>query len=157
MKKSIKYLVVAISLFLIHSCSPDEDEIVVVSEESVKDRSDEIVRLINIHRESIGLSSLEKNETAKQIAIDHTNYLISVEDLNHDNFSERSSMLRSEENATSTGENVARFSIDAESLVEGWLNSTGHRENIEANFTHTGVAAIRDSNGGYYYTQIFYR
>ena len=44
----------------------------------------------------------------------------------------------------------------AESVVNAWLNSSGHRANIEGNSTRTGVSAVKSSDGVWYYTQVFY-
>lgn len=44
----------------------------------------------------------------------------------------------------------------ANDTVAGWMNSTGHRENIlVANFTHAGVGIAEDGNNSYYFTQNF--
>ena len=60
-------------------------------------------------------------------------------------------------NAKAAGENVAFGYATGETVMEGWLNSPGHKANIEGNFTHIGIAAIKDENGRYYYTQLFFR
>lgn len=39
--------------------------------------------------------------------------------------------------------------------VEGWLNSSGHRRNIEGNYNLTGIGVAKNSQGAYYFTQIF--
>ena len=61
------------------------------------------------------------------------------------------------ENAVATGENVAAGQTSATAVMNAWLNSSSHKENIEGNFTHIGIAAIQNSNGTYYYTQLFFR
>lgn len=51
----------------------------------------------------------------------------------------------------SAGENIAAQYPDAPSVVEGWLNSKGHREALLSDvYTHLGVGVYR-----YYYTQNF--
>ncbi|WP_231590801.1 CAP domain-containing protein [Hymenobacter terrenus] len=50
----------------------------------------------------------------------------------------------------STGATAADF-------VNGWLNSPGHRANIEGNFTRTGIGVATSSTGRIYSTQIFIR
>ncbi len=44
----------------------------------------------------------------------------------------------------------------AQAVVEAWLNSAGHKANIEGNYTHFGIA-IRENpvNGKKYFTNIF--
>ena len=46
--------------------------------------------------------------------------------------------------------------MSAKEVVEGWLNSKGHRENIEGNSTYTGIGLAKASDGRIYFTpQIF--
>ncbi|MBW4540998.1 MAG: CAP domain-containing protein [Myxacorys chilensis ATA2-1-KO14] len=39
--------------------------------------------------------------------------------------------------------------------VQGWLTSSGHRHNIEGQYTVTGVGVSKNVKGEYYFTQIF--
>ncbi len=51
------------------------------------------------------------------------------------------------------GENIAMGQQSPEEVVQAWMNSQGHRENImNANFTHIGVGHISTGN---YWTQMF--
>ena len=54
-------------------------------------------------------------------------------------------------------ENVAfNYSTKPEDVVNMWLNSSGHRANIESTqATHSAVSAVKNSEGVWYYTQIF--
>lgn len=56
------------------------------------------------------------------------------------------------------GENVAMLSNypnPAEGVVEGWMDSAGHRENIlRESFTHSGLGVAREGET-YYFTQVF--
>ena len=148
-------------IFFFVSCSPedDNDNFNEETNELINDENitDAILILVNQHRQNQGLSSLSKNGTADQLAEEHTKYMISINEINHDDFNARNIVLNNEENATASAENVARFYQDAQSVVNGWLNSPGHKANIEGNYAYTGIAAIKDENGRYYYTQLFYR
>ncbi|MGY3794991.1 CAP domain-containing protein [Aquimarina sp. 433] len=161
MNTFLKYLYVVLAIAFVTSCASedDTDNLSEQNSELVNELNiaDAILTLVNQHRQSQGLSSLSKNNTAEQLAIDHTRYMISVEQINHDDFAQRSDALNDQENATASAENVARFYQNAQSVVDGWLNSSGHKDNIEGNYTYTGIAAIKDENGRYYYTQLFYR
>lgn len=54
-----------------------------------------------------------------------------------------------------SGENLAAGSMSAKEAMNGWMNSTGHRENIlDNNFTHIGVACAK-VNGVLYWVQAF--
>lgn len=145
-------------MFFVMSCSDDENsDVEQAADETFLTITEEILELVNNHRNSIGLSSLSRNATADALSIEHTNYMISEGVTNHDGFGERLDQLRLEENATGGAENVAMGFSTAEAVVSGWLNSGGHRDNIEGNYTHTGIAAIQDNQGRYYFTQLFYR
>ncbi|WP_082460873.1 CAP domain-containing protein [Psychrobacillus sp. FJAT-21963] len=53
----------------------------------------------------------------------------------------------------SAGENIAMGQPSAEEVVEAWMKSPGHRENImNPSFTHIGVGL---SDSGFYWTQQF--
>jgi len=39
--------------------------------------------------------------------------------------------------------------------VNSWLNSSGHKKNIEGNYSHTGVGIAKNQYGTLYFTQIF--
>lgn len=53
----------------------------------------------------------------------------------------------------SAGENIARGQRTPQEVVNAWMNSSGHRENIlNASFTQIGVGYVADGN---YWTQMF--
>jgi uncharacterized protein YkwD len=55
-------------------------------------------------------------------------------------------------------ENVAHDYPSAQSVVEGWMTSRGHRANIlNSDVAETGIAIARSSSGGLYYCQVFGR
>lgn len=56
------------------------------------------------------------------------------------------------------GENIAAGQRSPEQVVEGWMNSEGHRKNImNENFTHIGVGYVEGAGPPYgtYWTQLF--
>ncbi|MTI30302.1 CAP domain-containing protein [Xanthovirga aplysinae] len=115
----------------------------------------EILNLVNLHRSSIGKPPLEANEVLFEEAKKHTEYMISIDDINHDGFDERADRIREAVNGSSVAENVAYGYPTAEDVVNGWLNSPGHRKNIEGDYTLSGISALRNKNGVYFYTHIF--
>lgn len=53
----------------------------------------------------------------------------------------------------SAGENIAKGYSTPQAVVNGWMNSSGHRANIlNAGYTHIGVGYV---SGGHYWTQMF--
>ena len=53
----------------------------------------------------------------------------------------------------SAGENIAKGYATPQAVVNGWMNSSGHRANIlNASYTHIGVGYVASGN---YWTQMF--
>jgi len=115
----------------------------------------EILQEINLYRNNKGLPSFEMNKIIYNEALKHTEYMIEKGIISHDNFTDRASRLMKNPGGSSAAENVAYGYIDAKAVVSGWINSDGHRNNIEGNYNLTGIAAVSDKNGSYYFTQIF--
>ncbi len=58
--------------------------------------------------------------------------------------------------STAYGENIAYGYFTADAVVQGWINSPGHRANIlNTSFTETGVSVRYDASGIPFYTQTF--
>jgi len=54
------------------------------------------------------------------------------------------------------GENIAKGSPTPERVVQGWMNSAGHRANIlNENFTTIGVGVHEDAAGVMHWAQMF--
>jgi len=157
----INYIYILGIFFILYSCTEDETSIIINDEGSIEVEdltiTAEILVLVNQHRQEIGLEALKRSTIADELAIEHTNYMITHSKISHDNFNLRFQELQQKVNAHGAGENVASGYQDASSVMNGWLNSSGHKANIEGNYTHIGIAAIKDSYGRYYFTQIFYR
>ncbi len=138
------------------SCSKDDssEDIEKLEALSVEEN---ILQLVNAHRVSLGKETLNTNILATQLAKEHNLFMIGQREISHDNFDDRADRLFDEEKANNVGENVAAKQKSAKDVMDAWLNSQGHRENIEGNFTHIGISAIKNDVGQYYYTQLFLR
>jgi len=143
------------------SCSTDssvEDEInsieVLVAPQA-KQIELEIMELINAYRITEGLNPLNEHTTVKAVAYTHTDYMIEVENVSHDNFFQRKQSLQTNADANVVSENVAYGFNSAESVVNAWLNSPSHKNNIEGNYTDFDVSAEQNNEGKWYFTNIF--
>lgn len=117
--------------------------------------SDEIIKLINEHRKGLNLQELSNNNLAKHLATQHNDNQIKEAKISHDNAQLRACTIFKLESATSYGENVASGFTTAKAIVDGWIGSKDHRENIEkANFNQSGVATTADKDGKLYFTHI---
>ena len=163
--KSITLKLVSIALFttMLISCSAEEDGIYSGTSSKVEDISltysqieYEIVYLVNQHRESIGLSSLNTLNIASREANGHTSYMLEVGQVSHDNFGVRSKNLIDNVNAIIVAENVAYGFNSAEGVVNAWLNSEKHKATIEnPSFTDFGISTEANEYGRNYFTNIF--
>ena len=81
--------------------------------------------------------------------------MVEVDNVSHDNFFQRKNSLVQNASATKVSENVAYAFSSAESVVNAWLNSEGHRANIEGDFTDFDVSAEKNIEGKWYFTNIF--
>ena len=154
-------LLAIVTLFSLTSCSTDsivEDEIstieVPVAPEA-KQIEIEIMELINTYRINEGLNPLSGHNTVKAVAFTHTDYMIEVDNVSHDNFFLRKQSLETNASANIVSENVAYGFSSAESVVNAWLNSPSHKENIEGDFTNFDVSAEQNEEGKWYFTNIF--
>ncbi|NRB82627.1 MAG: CAP domain-containing protein [Winogradskyella sp.] len=162
MKASKLLASIAIIAFLgLTSCSTDSvaedavDAIEVPVAPQAKQIEIEIMELINTHRISQGLSPLNDHNTVKAVAFTHTDYMIEENNVSHDNFFQRKQSLQLNANANIVSENVAYGFNSADSVVNAWLNSPSHRENIEGNFTDFDISAEKNNQGKWYFTNIF--
>jgi uncharacterized protein YkwD len=104
----------------------------------------------------MGLNSLILDaEYGSAYAVDYTDYMIGISQINHDNFPLRMLALQSR-GAIRVGENVVFGYNSVEAVINAWLNSPEHREVIVGNYTHTGFGVFQNNQGSYYFTQLFY-
>jgi uncharacterized protein YkwD len=76
----------------------------------------------------------------------------------HADFNSRIMMLYKEIKGCNGGaENVAYYKMDAKKLVDAWIASPGHRQNILGHYKFTGIGVAPAKKGWGYYTQIFIR
>ncbi len=117
----------------------------------------EILTAVNDHRISNGLSELKRVDGITFLASDHNTYMIEQKKVSHDNFQKRYFALVNDIGAKAVSENVGYGYRTGEAVVKAWINSEGHRKNIEGNFTHFGISVAQDEDGKNYFTNIFAR
>ncbi|MDO9261629.1 MAG: CAP domain-containing protein [Flavobacteriaceae bacterium] len=161
-KKSIvKPLVVLLLIStIILSCSKDENstELQTLEKNTVVFNSleAEILSLVNIHRESLGLTRVSVLSPAYLEANGHTKYMIAQGKTSHDNFDIRSKNLMTTVSAKLILENVAAGYPSAENVIKAWLGSDSHRKNIEnPSVQYMGISVQQNKSGINFFTQIF--
>jgi len=148
---------VALVLFvcILASCTKESTDITDI--ENATELEQEVFLVVNEHRIQLGQTALEFNEVAYEYANQHNDYMISLGDISHDNFSSRATKISEKVSAVYVAENVAKNYDTATEVLQGWLNSASHKKTMEDDFTHTAVSVKRNSSGKFYYTQIFFR
>ena len=161
MKLPTKWPILALVAVLTFSCSTDaieEETIDAIAASYVPEAKEieiEIMEIINDYRVDNGLNPLNSLGQAKAEAFSHTEYMIESNGISHDNFFVRKANLENAVGAVRVGENVAYGYRYAQSVVNAWLNSPGHRQIIEGDYTDFEISAEQDADGRWYYTNIF--
>ncbi|GIE80688.1 hypothetical protein Aph02nite_66380 [Actinoplanes philippinensis] len=118
----------------------------------------EVNRLTNIERTRQGCAALKVNAQLTTAARGHSAWMARTGTFSHTGSGGSSFVARAR--ATGYGqpsaENIAWGYQTAASVVEGWMRSPGHRENIlNCKSKSVGVGVVLSANGTPYYTQDF--
>ena len=119
----------------------------------------QVVNLVNAERAKAGLKPLTSHWELARVA------RFKSEDMRDNRYFDHNSpiygtpfqMMKSFGiNYRSAGENIAAGQTTAESVMQAWMNSPGHKKNIlSPNFTHIGVGYAKGGSYGHYWTQQF--
>ncbi len=115
--------------------------------------------LINAHRRSIGASQLVWNDAIAAVARAHSQNMADGNvAFGHDGFNERFSALQATMTVRGIAENVAMndYPSPAPTAVAGWIQSPGHKTNLETpTYTQSAIGVATSEDGSSYFTQIF--
>lgn len=159
----LKTVLLCAFVFTLNSCSSDSEDAAAPAkhENTVVDYNySELelttAQLINDYRVSQGLNALELINYVSVKSEEHNEYMILNQVVNHDQFDERAHDIMANLGAVKVNENIAYNYQQPSGALNAWLNSPGHKANIEGNFTHFGISVTIDENTGKkYYTNIF--
>lgn len=131
------------------------------SDRSIADIEQQVHQQINQYRAEKKLPVLTLNESISEQARKHSQDMASgAVVFGHDGFTERARAIANVITYSKTAENVAYnkgYADVAKQAVQGWLSSTGHRQNIDGEYNLTGIGVAKNAKGEYYFTQIFIR
>lgn len=148
-------------VFTMISCSTDEKEQTTVDKTLVTNydySQDELklAQIINDYRVSQGLNALEIVNHISYKSLEHNEYMIDNNVVNHDYFNERAENIIEVLGAVKVGENIAYNFSTPNAAMYAWLNSPGHKANLDGDYTHFGISiTVNPSNGKKYYTNMF--
>ena len=148
-------------MFTMVSCSSDSSDATTADNKVIvtynyNETETKLVTLINNYRVSQGLNALEVINHISYKSQEHNEYMIENNVVNHDFFEQRSNNIIHVLGATRVGENIAYNYVTAESAMQAWLNSPGHKANILGDYTHFGISVtVNPETGRKYYTNMF--
>jgi uncharacterized protein YkwD len=116
---------------------------------------------VNRHRIAKGLQELTSDERIAEIARNHSVEMADgIVKTGHQGAGRRfESVSQKGLSWVSAAENIA-FLVKCrdpvtEAIAEWIKSSKGYRQNMEGDFSLTGIGVVKDRNGAYYFTQIF--
>ncbi len=125
-------------------------------DETVQRYEQEVIRLVNEIRAENGLPALTYNWELSRVARYKSQDMKDNRYFSHTSpvYGSPFRMMKSFGITYRTaGENIARGYATPQAVVNGWMNSSGHRANIlNASFTQIGVGYVAEGN---YWTQMF--
>ena len=154
MRNPVRPITLLAALLITLGCSDDGPSGPVSSELPTGDVAT-FASQMNAHRESVGCGSLVWHSATAEVATDHSKDMQDRGFFAHTNPDGQSPWDRLAEGGVTwngpAGENIAQTGGGPESVLQMWLNSTGHRANIEnCAFSHHGVGLV-----GGYWTHVF--
>jgi uncharacterized protein YkwD len=100
----------------------------------------DILTYSNNARLEAGVPILARNNTLDMLALQHCSQMVRTSCLSHDGFDGRANLAFAN-GMLFVGENCAEGYRDGKSVVEGWMNSPGHRTNLlDSRFCYIGIA-----------------
>lgn len=119
--------------------------------------AEQVVKLVNEERAKNGLSPLTIDKSVESAALVRSKEIEKSFSHTRPNGSSFSTALKEQGvSFKGAGENIAWGQKSPEEVMQGWMNSEGHRANIlNAKFTKIGVGYYQNSNGTNYWTQLF--
>lgn len=149
-----KILILILTLFILSCTKQDEAISTTIHTYQFSTNELELLSNINVYRNSIGLNTLQTNQHISYLCQEHNLYMIDNDVINHDYFQYRADNLQKTLGAERVGENIAYNYQNVQSILDAWLNSTGHKENIEGDYTNFGLSITIGTNQRKYITLI---
>lgn len=119
--------------------------------------AERVLQLVNQERAKAGLAALAMDEKVSKAALVRAKETeISFSHTRPDGSSFSTALKEQGVSFRGAGENIAWGQRTPEEVMNGWMNSSGHRANIlNKNYTTIGIGYYQNSNGTGYWTQLF--
>jgi uncharacterized YkwD family protein/spore coat assembly protein SafA len=127
--------------------------------DDVKALEQQVINLVNQQRANYGLPLLKANWELCRVARYKSQDMIDKRYFDHQSPTYGSPFNMMESfgiRFTAAGENIAYGQRTPQAVMNDWMNSTGHRNNILSRvYNQIGVGVAKASNGTFYWTQEF--
>lgn len=155
------WICIFIALEILSGCST-QDEIInndtYISINNYNDLSydeKDIIYFINYEREKAGLTTITSDEFAGDVEYPHIDFLVYIDDINHDGFISRRDKLINR-GAWGVSEILAMKFNNPEFAVQAWMNSINHRNAIlNPLFDAAGFVVIENQYKDKWYGVLF--
>ncbi len=135
------------------------DKVTVPLFSATKSVEEEVVRLVNVERAKNGLKPLTANWQLARVARYKSADMRDKGYFSHTSptYGSPFDMMKSFNiSYSAAGENIAAGQTTAQAVMDSWMNSPGHRQNIlSPNFSEIGVGYCTGGSYRYYWTQMF--
>lgn len=140
-----------VTLLIIAGCDLNQD--VATADSGLQSQPQEVqdfVRLLNEYREDQGLTPLEWHVEVAAAAFSHSTDMRDRDFFSHidpDGGTPWDRLQNHGVSYSSAAENIAGGYRTGDDVLQGWLNSSGHKANIDNGvFTHHGVGYVAEGN-----------
>lgn len=124
---------------------------------SIAALEEQVYARVNQYRADRNLPPLNLDAKISAEARNHSERMARRGEISQDGFKKRVKAIAREIPYRSVAENIAYNSGHADPVkaaVEGWINSSGHSQNMTGDFDLTGIGIAKNARGEYYFTQI---
>lgn len=126
--------------------------------EKISSQEQEVLSKINEIRKQEGLAELIIDNSLMEVAKIKAEDLLASEYFSHESLKYGYTFEIMKENKidyTVAGENLGKC-MSSEKVIELWMNSLTHKENILYNkYVYTGISVIESTEGNYIFVQLF--
>ncbi|RYU97124.1 CAP domain-containing protein [Emticicia agri] len=148
----IRLMVILLITYTMPACAQSN-----TSDEDFTAMEQSILEEVNAYRATKKLKPMQMMPLITEAAMKHSKDMGRGRvPFGHDGFDDRmDKIMRKIDKANACAENVAFGKFTAKEVVKRWIQSPGHRKNIEGNYNLTGIGVVRGKDGYPYFTQIF--
>lgn len=119
--------------------------------------AERVVELVNAERGQRGRDAFSRDGLVTEAAEIHSDDMAATQNMSHtgsDGSNTGDRLERVGFEWSGWGENIGAGYADAASMVDGWMNSPGHREIILSDNTFVGVSVVPAADGRLYWTLV---